>query len=94
MSTPMHELDALIAGGWGNVPQTRIPPDWRTRKPKRSEVFDREADSLDRKHVRKADRAEGMKAQQMIARKQRARSAAVARNRARWASNQAQFPLG
>ena len=28
----MRELDELIAAGWGEVPQDRIPADWRTRK--------------------------------------------------------------
>ena len=34
---PMSDLDLMIANGWGDVPQYRIPYDWRTRpnpKPK------------------------------------------------------------
>ena len=26
---PFAELDELIAAGWGDVPQTKIPADWR-----------------------------------------------------------------
>ena len=29
--TPMSDIDLMIANGWGNTPQTRIPEDWRTR---------------------------------------------------------------
>ncbi len=29
---PMADLDLAIANGWGSVPQTRLPEDWRTRK--------------------------------------------------------------
>ena len=28
----MSELDLKIANGWGDTPQTKLPPDWRTRK--------------------------------------------------------------
>jgi hypothetical protein len=31
--TEMKVLDELINEGWGNVPQERIPSDWRKRKP-------------------------------------------------------------
>jgi hypothetical protein len=30
--TPMSHLNALIAAGWGEVPQPKIPADWRDRK--------------------------------------------------------------
>ena len=29
---PMSELNLKIANGWGDTPQTKLPPDWRTRK--------------------------------------------------------------
>lgn len=28
---PMEDLDLMIANGWGDTPQHRLPPDWRTR---------------------------------------------------------------
>ncbi len=34
--TPFAELDELIAHGYGDVPQTAIPRDWKTR-PRRDE---------------------------------------------------------
>ncbi len=34
--TPFRELDELIAHGYGDVPQTAIPRDWKTR-PRRDE---------------------------------------------------------
>lgn len=30
---PMELLSQLIEAGWGDVPRTKIPEDWRTRKP-------------------------------------------------------------
>ena len=30
--TPLSELDFLIAQGWGDTPQIRIPDDWKSRK--------------------------------------------------------------
>lgn len=32
---PMSHLDQLIAAGWGDVPQNKIPADWRERRPSR-----------------------------------------------------------
>ena len=32
---PFSELDAMIAQGWGDVPQDKIPDDWRTRRRQR-----------------------------------------------------------
>lgn len=29
--TPLGELTEMIRGGWGNVPQTEIPADWRDK---------------------------------------------------------------
>lgn len=29
---PMSDLDLMIANGWGDTPQHRLPADWRTRK--------------------------------------------------------------
>ncbi len=28
---PMSDLDLMIAHGWGDTPQERLPKDWRTR---------------------------------------------------------------
>ena len=28
---PMSDLDLMIANGWGDTPQQRMPRDWRTR---------------------------------------------------------------
>ena len=33
MSERLAELDELIRKGWGNVPQHKIPADWRERYP-------------------------------------------------------------
>ena len=30
--SPISELDEMIAMGWGDVPQVKIPSDWRTRR--------------------------------------------------------------
>ena len=30
--TPMSDLDLMIANGWGDTPQSEMPPDWRERK--------------------------------------------------------------
>jgi hypothetical protein len=30
--TPVSDLDLMIANGWGDTPQDRMPADWRTRK--------------------------------------------------------------
>lgn len=27
----MSDIDLMIANGWGNTPQTKMPSDWRTR---------------------------------------------------------------
>lgn len=29
---PMSDLDLMMANGWGDTPQWRMPADWRTRK--------------------------------------------------------------
>ena len=29
---PISDLDLMIANGWGDTPQSRLPLDWRTRK--------------------------------------------------------------
>jgi hypothetical protein len=30
--TPISDLDLAIRNGWGDIPQTQLPPDWRTRR--------------------------------------------------------------
>lgn len=47
----MRELDALIAAGWGNIPQTMIPLDWRKHTPPKY-YPNSEQDILDAKHTR------------------------------------------
>ncbi len=29
--TPLSDLDLMIANGWGDTPQSKLPEDWRTR---------------------------------------------------------------
>lgn len=29
---PMSDLDLAITNGWGDTPQPKLPPDWKTRK--------------------------------------------------------------
>lgn len=37
--TPLSVLDEMIRQGWGDIPQTKIPPNWRKYKlPKRQQV--------------------------------------------------------
>lgn len=31
---PMRDLDLMIANGWGDLRQWKMPKDWRTTKPK------------------------------------------------------------
>ena len=37
--TPMEDLEALIALGWGDVPQTQIPPDVLTKRRRRTKRY-------------------------------------------------------
>ena len=34
--TPMSDIDLMIKMGWGDTPQSDLPADWRTRRPKYS----------------------------------------------------------
>jgi hypothetical protein len=30
--TPMEDLNLMIKNGWGDIPQNKLPADWRTRR--------------------------------------------------------------
>ena len=48
------ELDALAHSGWSGTPQTRIPKDWRKRKPLGAKGGPRKKRHT---HVRKSERS-------------------------------------
>ena len=53
------ELEEMIAAGWGNVPQDRIPKNWRTRRgPERLLSAQRKAAILRARRARLAARAQ------------------------------------